>query len=135
MISKSTSLYCYNLHRTMPQPARQARPNTRAMTSNPTPGTRPPSSTRSESRQRSHEAGNPFDFMAKVPSPVIPPPPAPEVSAARPVDAVCINIISVILSTHACLHHFRIDHRLHPSTHRPRSRTGRARRSCLYVHH
>lgn len=83
----------------MPQPSRQARPNTRAMASNPTPGTRPPSSSRSQSRQRSGEPGGPFDFMAKVPSPVVPLPTAPEVSTAGPTVAVrnSISLICYIL--------------------------------------
>ena len=94
-ISKTRSVHFEGLYLTMPQPSRQARPNTRAMASNPTPGTRPPSSSRSQSRQRSAEAGGPFDFMAKVPSPVVPPPTAPEASAAG-LAVTVHDIISLI---------------------------------------
>ena len=75
----------------MPQAPRQAHPTTHAMTSNTTPGTCPPSSACSESRQRAGEGGGPFDFMAKVPSPVIPPPATPDASAAGPASTVCNN--------------------------------------------
>ena len=61
------------------------------MTSNTTPGMRPPSSARSESCQRAGEGEGPFDFMAKVPSPVIPPPATPDASAAGPASTVCNN--------------------------------------------
>ena len=61
------------------------------MTFNTTPGTRPPSSARSESCQRAGEGEGPFDFMAKVPSPVIPPPATPDASAAGPASTVCNN--------------------------------------------
>ena len=61
------------------------------MTSNTTPGTRSPLSACSESHQRAGEGGGPFDFMAKVPSPVIPPPATPDTSAARLASTVCNN--------------------------------------------
>ena len=61
------------------------------MTSNTTPGTRSPLSARSESHQRAGEGGGPFDFMAKVPSPVIPPPATPDTSAAGLASTVCNN--------------------------------------------
>ena len=61
------------------------------MTSNTTPGTCSPSSAHSKSRQRAGEGGGPFDSMAKVPSPVIPPPATPDASAAGPAGTVCNN--------------------------------------------
>ena len=77
----------------MPPSTRQ----TRATLANAPPGSRAPSSNHSDSRQRSERggrSGSPFDFMAKVPSPVVTTPTTPEVGAAAPAVAVHCNPLS-----------------------------------------
>ena len=71
----------------MPPSTRQ----TRATLANAPPRSRAPLSNHSDSRQQSERGGcssSPFDFMAKVPSPVVTTPTTPEVSAVAPVAAV-----------------------------------------------
>ena len=97
-ISQRYLLHLYYLYHGMPPSTRQ----THATLANAPSGSHAPLSNHSDSHQRSERggcSGSPFDFMAKVPSPIVTTPTTPEVAAVAPaavtfVAMICCNPLS-----------------------------------------